>query len=428
MRGLKIHITSIFFTAVAILFLYGCSTNKLANDESNYQYDNKIKDLNPEYLVYHKNDTLSYLYLEIQTANLLYVRENNSKPFEAEVSFFYELYSDYKGKVLIDSATKVLFDYKSAEGAKKIFARIPLNLPFGKNGVLKITAKDINKKIKDEQVIEINKSDRLTEQFFLFKDEKKETIYFDCYFTLEDTLTVVSDFNANGIFEVQYFNTNYPASPPPFSDNKNTDVVAYKDSVFLLSLSETEGKMELPKLGSYYIKHPDSLSFAVILQKMDSNFDNFHTYLGMIEPLKYICTSREYAALEKAENKRKAVEQFWLRMGGSKERARVIIQEYYRRVKLANKYFTSYKEGWKTDRGMLSIVMGLPNTIYKTNRGETWVFGTPHNMMMSLTFNFNLEDEQKVKNNYQLVRYRTYRDYWYRACESWRQGRVYNFN
>jgi len=72
--------------------------------------------------------------------------------------------------------------------------------------------------------------------------------------------------------------------------------------------------------------------------------------------------------------------------------------------------------------------MGLPNTIYKTKGGETWIYGTPNNMMMSLTFNFKKENIDRNNNDYQLVRYRTYRDNWYRACESWRQGRIYTYN
>ncbi len=428
MRLFSKHINVVLIAIVGLLLVMGCNTNKLANDESNYQYDNKIKDLSPSFVVYHVNDTLSYLYLEINTTNLLYVRENSSKPFEAEVHIRYDLYQDFKGKVLIDSASKVLYDYKKTDGAKKILARIPLAIPIGENGVLRITSSDINKKVKDKQVIEVNKSNRLSEQFFLFKGINNETIYFDPYFTLENKFKVVSDFNSNETFEVQYFNTNFPASPPPFSSNVKQKPIVYNDSNFLLSLNNSEGIISLPKKGSYYIKSLDSISYNVILQKLDSNFDGFHNYLGMIEPLKYICTSKEYKALKNADNKRKAVEDFWLKMGGSKERARVIIEEYYRRVELANKFFTSYKEGWKTDRGMLSIVMGLPNTIYKTRNGETWVYGTPHNMMMSLTFSFNLENEDRIKNDYQLIRYRTYRDYWYRACESWRQGRIYNFN
>ena len=425
MNKLWKHIAFLMMTGV---FFYGCKSSKISNQDSNYQYDTKIKDLTPNFKVYHVDDTLSYLYLEINTTNLLYVRENSSKPFEAEVQINYELYSDFKGKNLIDSATKVLYDYKKADGAKKILARIPLAFPFGSDGLLKITSKDVNKRVKDQQAIEINKSDKLSEQFFLFKNPETKSVYFDNFFTLTERVTAVSSYNKNGTFEIHYYNTNYPASPPPFSSIGKQDVVTYRDSSYLVSFNNGEGDVYLPNLGSYYLKPFDSVNFSVILQKLDSNFDSFQTYLGMIEPLKYICTSKEYNALVNANNRRRAVEELWLKMAGSKERARVVIEEYYRRVELANKFFTSYKEGWKTDRGMLSIVMGLPNTIYKTRRGETWVYGTPHNMMMSLTFSFNLENEDKVNNDYQLIRYRTYRDYWYRACESWRQGRIYNFN
>lgn len=406
----------------------GCSTNKIVPKESNYQYDNKINDLNPNYLVYHESDSLSYLYLEIATKELLYVRESSSKPFEAELLFRYEIYEDYKGKVLIDSATKVLYDYKSKVKNKRILARIPLSMDYGKNGIIKVIAYDVNKKIKDEAVIEINKSDRLSSQFFLISEKQTGNLCFDSYISTVDSLVVKSEYNKNQDFMVDYFNTNYPASVPPFSKNRTLEIPEDRDSLFLLSIENKRGEITLNKRGSYFVRSVDSNTYSLTIQKLDSNFDSFYSYMGMIEPLKYICTSAEYLSLSTAENKREAVESFWLKVGGSKERSRVVIEEYYRRVELANKFFTSYKEGWKTDRGMLSIVMGLPNTIYKTKNGETWIYGTPSNMMMSLTFNFNKENTDKNNNDYQLVRYRTYRDYWYRACESWRQGRIYNYN
>ena len=63
-------LTSISIFRVALVFtmlviFVGCNTNKIIPQETNYQYDNKINDLNPKYLVYHTNDSLSYLYLEI---------------------------------------------------------------------------------------------------------------------------------------------------------------------------------------------------------------------------------------------------------------------------------------------------------------------------------------------------------------------------
>lgn len=37
--------------------------------------------------------------------------------------------------------------------------------------------------------------------------------------------------------------------------------------------------------------------------------------------------------------------------------------EYYRRVDFANKQFSHYTEGWKTDRGMVYIILGAPNNV-----------------------------------------------------------------
>ena len=416
----------LFFLVLATVV--GCSSNKIVPKESNYQYDNKINDFSPNYLVYHESDSLSYLYLEIATKELLYVRESSKKPFEAEVKFRYEIYEDYKGKILIDGASEVLYDYKTNVKNKRILARIPLSLSFGTNGVIKVIAYDANKKIQSESIFEINKSDRFSKQFFLIREKQSRNLCFDSYISDVDSLVIESEYNKNEELIIDFFNTNYPASVPPFSKNRTLEIPEERDSLFLLSIENGTGEMTLNRQGSYFIRSTDSNSYSLTLQKLDSNFESFYNYMGMIEPLKYICTSAEYLALSTAENKREAIEGFWLKIGHSKERARVVIEEYYQRVELANKFFTSYKEGWKTDRGMLSIVMGLPKTIYKTKNGETWIYGTPNNMMMSLTFNFNKENTDKNNNDYQLVRYRTYRDYWYRACESWRQGRIYNYN
>ncbi len=413
---------------VASFSLVKCSSSKLATDDTNYSYDTKIKDIDPSYLVFHETADTSYLYLSVLTSNLLYVRENSTKPFESELIIKYQLFEDSKGKVLLDSATKKLYDYKTSNSPKSILARVPFLLPLGKTAFLKVETIDVNKKVKDKLVVEVNKKDTKSSQFFMFKKPGTHQIYFDTYFTNETEVEVFSEFNNGEEFRIDYFNTDFPPSAPPFSSNQNIEIATVRDSGYTIQLEQNRSIVTLNKIGSFYLRHADSSKYSVILQKLDANFKGLESYIGMIEPLKYICTSKEYQALENAEDKRKAVESLWLKMAGSKERARIVIEEYYERVEQANKFFTSYKEGWKTDRGMLSIVMGLPNTIYKTRNGETWVYGTPHNMMMSLTFSFNLENEERVSNDYQLTRFRTYRDYWYRACESWRQGRIYNFN
>src|SRR5690625_5315948 len=41
-------------------------------------------------------------------------------------------------------------------------------------------------------------------------------------------------------------------------------------------------------------------------------------------------------------------------------KAKSVISLYYERVEQANKQFTSFKEGWKTDLGMIYILFGPP--------------------------------------------------------------------
>ena len=54
------------------------------------------------------------------------------------------------------------------------------------------------------------------------------------------------------------------------------------------------------------------------------------------------------------------------------EQAKELIRIYYNRVFFSNYYFTSDREGWKTDSGMIFIVYGPPNTFYKSEDEEKW--------------------------------------------------------
>ena len=55
-------------------------------------------------------------------------------------------------------------------------------------------------------------------------------------------------------------------------------------------------------------------------------------------------------------------------------------EEYFRRVRYANKYFTVFRDGWKTDRGLIYILFGPPNDIYRyeynidTKPFQTWTY------------------------------------------------------
>ncbi|MBS1944024.1 MAG: GWxTD domain-containing protein, partial [Bacteroidetes bacterium] len=123
---------------------------------------------------------------------------------------------------------------------------------------------------------------------------------------------------------------------------------------------------------------------------------------------------------------RKEMERFWTDAAGSRDRAREAIAAYYGRVESANRHFTSYTEGWRTDRGLVHIIFGTPTTIRKDATSETWVYGDETNLM-SLVFNFRQRDEPFSDNDLVLVRDPQLKTAWYRNVESWRNGRILQY-
>jgi GWxTD domain-containing protein len=85
-----------------------------------------------------------------------------------------------------------------------------------------------------------------------------------------------------------------------------------------------------------------------------------------IEQMKHIAKDNVLKQLRnaKGEEKQALFQEFWKRLDptpGTRENE--LMEEYYRRVEVANANFSSYREGWKTDRGMVYIILGPPDDI-----------------------------------------------------------------
>jgi GWxTD domain-containing protein len=135
-------------------------------------------------------------------------------------------------------------------------------------------------------------------------------------------------------------------------------------------------------------------------------------------------SKEEFESCKQAPDKKAAIDKFWLTIGGSNERARELLKRYYGRVKEANKYFSSYTQGWKTDRGMIFIIYGHPTNNYRTSGAEVWVYGT-EGSPSAQRFVFKKTQNPFSDNDFVLERSQFYKDSWYYAVDYWRQGHVY---
>lgn len=150
----------------------------------------------------------------------------------------------------------------------------------------------------------------------------------------------------------------------------------------------------------------------------------------LVEALVYITRRHEYEELKEAENPlemKRRFDAFWGGLIPNKQVAANLLKLYYQRVEEANLYFSSYKEGWKTDRGMLYIVLGPPLYIDSRLDSEIWVYSIQQRSGVTSAYYFErvpVPGSDGTFYNYLLQR-DTPNDYsWSRAFDRWRRGDV----
>ena len=153
------------------------------------------------------------------------------------------------------------------------------------------------------------------------------------------------------------------------------------------------------------------------------------TRLGdLVEPLAYLGSEREVRAIAEAEGaaQRAAFDRFWGERLDDRRLAAATVRAYYDRVEEANRQFATYKEGWKTDPGLVFILFGPPRYIEATPDGERWVYGQGGAAPPYFSFERTAgrAGESGLFSVLTLVRDRAYNDAWQRARSQWRSGVV----
>jgi GWxTD domain-containing protein len=86
-----------------------------------------------------------------------------------------------------------------------------------------------------------------------------------------------------------------------------------------------------------------------------------------VDQLVYIATPTELSNIEDAENQDQMINRyldFWKKKDPTPNtEENELFNEYYRRISYANENFSHYIEGWRSDRGMVFIILGSPNNV-----------------------------------------------------------------
>lgn len=417
----NLYIISFLFLLIEL----GCAPSQIgANKNVAGTYMPELKLPIPSYKVFHVNDTLTKLYFRCKAETILYTKKRGDTTFSANISIYHQL-TEENSKTIIDSATLYFNDYGPNGKMTMLDGEIELSTQRDKKYTLQLLFKDLNRDYQIHKKINMDRTNVANSENYLILDSNKNIVFRD-YFQTNETIYLKKNIsNTAESLIVKFYDTKHPLPLPPFVVNaEDQNDAFFSKSSNSISFNEHELiEYQITEKGLYHFQTSENNKKGPTFYHFQENFPKVLSVENMLAPTRYITSNEEYQSLIKQANKKAALDNFWIKIGGSKDRARDLIKEYYSRVENSNNYFTSYTEGWKTDRGIIYIIFGAPNTVYQNEYNEIWIYGEESNIT-SMNFLFHKVDNPISNNDYRLKRSIVHKNGWYRAVENWRNGRI----
>lgn len=412
-----------FFFFIASGAILACKSASRTTSTESTNSSNQFQSLSADIFAYHASDDSTAVYCSINSSSLLYARKLGTKDYTSYVSFKYSLYKiDGTNRTFADSGTFYFKDIISEKRKSSVFKAM-LSL---KEGIydLQVRVSDVQRNSEYKTNIVLDKSNRTNKQNFLALSQSTGLAVSPSQIIKGDSILIESlrNIGLSKLFLFEY-NSDIKLPPAPFSI-ATPEIPAVADAI----------KKTLP-LENGVAKHHVTENLQIISTTESPisgySFVSFtHDYPEVKKkselhpPLRYLTTKQEFENITKARNPKEKVDLFWIECGGSKDRARALIAEYYDRVQIANTHFNSYTEGWRTDRGMIYLVFGEPTKITSTANQQTWVYGDDSNGT-GLKFVFTKSESVWSDNVYILRRDPMFKTHWERMVTAWRNGRIY---
>lgn len=252
-------------------------------------------------------------------------------------------------------------------------------------------------------------------------EAEEDVPVFSNFIPQEIPFRIVSVYDdAPGAF-IYYYSHNFEPNPPPMANRSNQVQKSLEiDSIFPVQLGET---LSFDQEGLYFTQTDTTSLSGISFRIEEPYYPRFVSADKLIEPIRYISTSEEMEDLTNNDNEKLALDRYWIKATRSRERAKEVIRDYYRQVTKANILFTTYKEGWKTSQGMVYLLYGAPDQVYRSTGEEIWIYNEESNLMQDMSFTFVKVRNIFTNEHFNLVPDDSYSKFWYRNIDLWRKGR-----
>ncbi len=416
---MKIFLKAFALAAIVLLFASCSQQNNLAkyNLAPNYVEQYAGRFMNQQ--IYHVNDSLSELSLRIIPSQIPNLKSKQVELY-SYLTLTYSVYNSMNKKDVVQTNTYNLSELLAfedmAEGIIKM--SIPLKLIQNENYIVLVS---VQNPIDKQNYLSFNRvfKTKYAAENYKILDHNDEIIW-TTWIIAGQEIKIQYRYQDSSKILLSYFKPQFSPALPPFSDRVNKDFLLEKPfEQFQLQL--TNGKtasIELPHDGLYKIHSGAADHSGKTILKLFDDFPSVVSASQKVFGLRYLTPQKEFALMLK-DDPTYTMKEFWFFEERSKERSEKMMQTYYARMLRANRLFTNYKEGWKTDRGMIFMVYGPPDHVYYELDKEIWEYG-PDASYNDLKFEFHKMASNFIQNEMVLERKSDYKLSWYRLLDHWR--------
>lgn len=415
------------FTLLLLLAAWNCRTSAPSVTRQNFAnyYKTEEKIVRPRYTLYNVSDSMARIYFSVNSNELLYTKNANGNDYVARIAVSYVLHPAEYMKVMTDSGHVVMSDVAKPGEQKLLAAALDMDVISTGRYVVEMSFRDLNKMTVSYAMLYLDHGRPNAMNNFLLTMPESETPLFRNYVDSAETFNLHYYKSNIRRFYVRHYSTPPNPAPPPYSLERSASIHV-PDSSFWMQI-DPHTPLRLAKTGYYCFAIDSQATGGIVVSRFHPGFPEITEVRQLLYPLRYLTNKNEYYEMDTAANVKRAVDKFWLNCSGSQERAREVIRQFYNRVAAANTLFSTEKEGWKTDRGMIYLIFGLPNNVYRNSETETWSY-SPDVGGGGVYFVFSRNIYGFTDNEFVLNRNTDFKVNWIQAVDSWRQGHVYSLH
>jgi GWxTD domain-containing protein len=427
------------FTISLILTVFNsCKTAQPVVDQKDlsYLYNPTKNPFNPRYNIINQSDESSVLSVKLFTNDLFFSEANPQSVPTAQMLITVKLFNVSHGKLLVDTAF-ANFSIVKETGKLGYIYKVPLTVEKGMEYMAEIKILDRLRLKVVQSFVPFNTISENNKYNFIAQGHFEKNELFSPVLRVNEYVNLVYTRARPDSLFISFYKPclDVPDAPSMLLPQKILDYPP--DRVVAIPYSDTLPMM-FPKDGIYLCSIGRDINDGFTFMNFGSLFPGMTTPEVMFDPLIYLASHDEIDTLKSALKPKMALDEFWIKCGGNIDKARELIRIYYTRVLYANYYFSSYKEGWRSERGMIYIMYGPPDKVYKMADGESWGYKKPvirsrwgGRFKVSdeyLYFNFKKRESIFTDNDFYLNRSETLVTYWDKAVLSWRKGIVFRLD